>query len=238
MQENTENEISNSLVPLGSKGLVRLEKSIGLTEKILKEQNDRLFILNWEIIFEHSDFFNRFFSTFYSFSEGELIDFYKILELGYEFTSPSIDSEPLGVGQALYGLQYNRNISWTTSLKELYSEKNNNYFDFYCINDFAELPFDIKEQVTSHYHFEQAQFLYHQYSNEPKESLEIKSHYDKILFKKQFTNNEIMTIINKYDLDYFCNESFVINLMNKIIKDIHDFNIAKFYNNIRTTHSF
>jgi hypothetical protein len=238
MQENTENKISNSLVPLGSKELVRLEKSIDLTEKILKEQNDRLYILNWDIIFDHSDFFNRFFSTFYSFSEGEIIEFYKKLELGYEFTSPSIDLEPLGVGQARYGLQYNKNISWTTSLKELFSKKNNNYFDFYYIKDFDELPFDIRKQVASHYHFEKAQFRYHQHSAEPKESLEIKNRYDKIIFKKQFTNNEIMTIINKYDLDYFCNELFVINLMNKLIKDIHDFNIAKFYNKIRTIHSF
>jgi hypothetical protein len=236
MKEDNKN--NSSLVPVNSEGLVRLEKSIGVTEKILKEQNDRFFILSWDMIFEHRDFFNRFFSTFYSFSERELIEFYKKLELGHEFSSPSIDSEPLGVGQARYGLQYNRNISWTNTLKELYSEKHNNYFDFYYVKNFADLPFDIKNQVTSHYHFEQAQFLYHQYSQEPKENLEIKNHYDKILFKKQFTNNEIIIIINEYDLDYFCNESFVTKLKNKIIEDIPAFNLTKFYDKIRITNSF
>ncbi len=236
MKEDIKN--NSSLVPVNSKGLVRLEKSIGVTEKILNEQNDRLFILSWDILFEHRDFFNRFFSTFIAFSEKELNDFYKKLELGYEFISPTIDSEPLAVGQALYGLQYNRNISWTTSLKELYSEKQTNYFDFYYIKNFADLPLDIEKQVTSHYHFEQAQFLYHQYRQEPKESLEIKNHYDDILFKRQFSNNEIMIIINEYGLDYFCNESFVTKLMNKIIQDISDFNLTKFYNEIRMTNSF
>ena len=227
-----ENNNKNSITPIGSTELVRVGNSIEITEKILKEYDDRLFLLGWDILFEHNDFFNRFFSTFYSFSEKELIDFYKKLELGYEFTSPSIDLEPLGVGQALYGLQYNRNIFWTTSLRELYSEKHNNRFDFYYIKNFAELPFEINEQVTSHYHFEQMQDMYHQYSKKPTENLEIKNYYDKIFFKKHFTNNEIMTIINQYDLDYFCNEVFVTKLKNKIIEDIPDFNLTKFYDKI------
>ncbi|MCZ2247192.1 MAG: hypothetical protein LC111_00335 [Bacteroidia bacterium] len=37
MQDNLENNTNNSLVPLGSKGLVRLENSIAITRKILKD---------------------------------------------------------------------------------------------------------------------------------------------------------------------------------------------------------
>jgi hypothetical protein len=238
MQDITDNNSNNSLVPVGSKEIVRLNNSIKITEKIITEYDDRFFLLTWDIFYEHKDFFNRFFSTFYSFSESELITFYKILELGYKFTTPCIDSEPLGVGQALYGLQYNRNISWTTSLIELYSKKRNNYFDSYYIKNFADLPFDIEEQVTSHYHFEQDQNMNHHYSEEPKENLEIKNKYDKIRLKKHFTNNEIITIIKQYRLDYFCNESFVSKLNNKIMEDIPDFNLTDFYIRLIIINSF
>ena len=48
MQDNIENNTSNSLVPLGSKGLVRLENSIAITDKILNESKLRPeYLLNW-----------------------------------------------------------------------------------------------------------------------------------------------------------------------------------------------
>jgi hypothetical protein len=239
MQEEFDINKNTSLVPIGSKEIVRLKNSIVITEKILKEYDDRLFLLSWDILFEHHDFFNHFFSTFYSFSERELIDFYRELKLGYEFTSPDIELEPLGVGQASYGLKYNRNIYWTTSLRELYSEKYYHSFHSYYRDSFAELPFDIKEQVTSHYHFEQEQHMYwNWYSKEPKENPEIENRYNKILFQNHFTNDEVLTIINKHGLDYFCNEAFVNKLNNKLIEDIHDFSLTKFYNEKRINNSF
>jgi hypothetical protein len=235
MQEEFDINKNTSLVPIGSKEIVRLKNSIVITEKILKEYDDRLFLLSWDILFEHHHFFNCFFSTFYSFSERELIDLYRELELGNEFLCPFIN-EPLGVdNKASYGLKYNRNIYWTTSLRELYLEKHNNFIYSDYIENFAELPFDIKEQVTSRYHFEQEQSIYDQYpyNEELKEDLEIKNRYDKILFQNHFTNNEILTIINQYDLDYFCNEAFVNKLKNKLIEDIHDFSLTKFYDDYK-----
>lgn len=48
MQDNIENNTSNSLVPLGSKGLVRLENSIAITDKILNESKLRPeYLINW-----------------------------------------------------------------------------------------------------------------------------------------------------------------------------------------------
>jgi Leucine-rich repeat (LRR) protein len=48
MQDNIENNTNNSLVPLGSKGLVRLKNSIAITDKILNESKLRPeYLINW-----------------------------------------------------------------------------------------------------------------------------------------------------------------------------------------------
>lgn len=46
----TENESNNSLIPSGSNGLIRVQHSIEITNKILKERNDRLVQSDYESV--------------------------------------------------------------------------------------------------------------------------------------------------------------------------------------------
>lgn len=228
MQKEKENNKNTSLVPVNSKGLVLLENTFAITAKILEEQKDRIYILNWDLLIDYKDFFNMFFSTLYSFSENELMEYYGKLELGHEFSRPEIDSEPLGVGQAQYGLKYNRNVFWSESLQLLYSNQSN-IFSFYYIENFEELPLDIKKQVDSHHFFEEEQFNYHRYTQNYENNPKLDKYYDDILNKKEYTNLELLAIIKNYITDYFCNTNFVKILKNKIKEDIKDFTISKLY---------
>lgn len=195
-----------------------------------EETNELIYVLDWDKLFEFKNFFNEFFSAIYTFSEKELINYYKKIELGHEFTCPSIDSEPLGVGQARYGLKYNRNVFWSESLRELYSKDSNTIdFNFYYIENFEELPLNINKQVNSHLHFEQSQHNYHKYNSNSESNPKIEKYYDDILNKKVFSDIELLNIIKNYRTDYFCNRYFINKLNYKIKKDIPDFEIIKFY---------
>lgn len=243
MQDHKENNTSKSLVSVVSKGLVRLEKSIGLTEKILKEQNDRLFILNWEIIFEHSDFFNQFFSTFYSFTEAQLIDFYGKLIIG----SPYIDLRDdfyLNL-KTEFGLIFNRNIVWTEKLKMIYYEEPKLLWagseDVYSFEiNFDELPLDINEEIESIKSIYENQIIngygyseedgYYDSLSDELDNLE--KSFSNVLLRKDFSNEVILKVITNNHKNYFGNRIFCERLIKKIHNDIIGFNIEVFYSNM------
>lgn len=236
---------STSIIPIVSNGLARIEKSIAITDKIIKEQNDRLFILSWEILFEHRDFFNQFFSTFYSFTEAQLIVFHGKLIVG----SPYID-----LGDDFYlnlktefGLIFNKNIIWTEKLRKIYCEEPRLLWaggstDVYSFEiKFDELPLGIIEEIESLKSIYQNQIINgYGYSEEDgyydslgDELDNLEKSFNNVLLKKDFSNEEILKIITNNLKKYFGNRIFCERLINKIHKDINDFNIEGFYSNIK-----
>ena len=87
-----------------------------ILENRITELESAVYAINWVLIEKYHRFFNEYLSTFYEFDEKDLVKFYKQLTIGNEYSEPDIDFEPLGVGQARYGLAFNRNIIWSTIL--------------------------------------------------------------------------------------------------------------------------
>lgn len=240
MQDNTENKINNSLVPLDSKGLIRLEKSVGLTEKILKEQNDRLFILNWDILFKYKYFFNQFFSSFYSFTEAQLIDFCDKLIVG----RPYLDLDDFYPNRTIFGLIFNENIIWTKKLKTIYYEKFKLLWDdskdLYPFEiKFDKLPLSIIEEIERVKSIQEVQIVngHHGCSEEDIYYLmydldDLEKSFSNILLKEDFSNEEILKVTTNNLKNYFGNRIFRERLIYKIHNDISDFNIEEFYSNV------
>lgn len=236
-----DNKKNRLLVPVSSNGLVGLEKSIGVTEKILKEQNDRLFILSWDIIFEHKDFFNQFFSTFYSFSETQLIAFHGKLRVGSPYID-LLDDYYLNL-KTEFGLIFNKNINWTEKLKMIYYEDPRLLWaggseDVYSYDmEFDKLPLDINQELEKIKSIYQDQIMNEfGYSEEEgyydsliKELDNLESNFNNILLGKDFSNEDIFKVITNNLKNYFGNEVFYETLINKIHRDINDFNIEGFY---------
>lgn len=242
MKEDNKN--NSSLVPVNSKGLIRLEKSIGVTEKILKEQNDRLFILSWDLIFEHKVFFNQFFSTYYSFSESQLITFHGKLSVGSPYID-LLDDYILNL-KTEFGLIFNKNIIWTEELKNIYYEEPRLLWaggseDVYSFEiKFDELPLDINKEIESLKSIYQNQIIngygyseeegYYDYLVDELDNLD--SQFNNIILRKDFSNEDILKVITNNLKNYFGNIIFCDRLISKIHKDINDFNIEGFYSNI------
>lgn len=244
MKENNKN--NSSLVPVNSKRLTHLEKSIGITEKILKEQNDRLFVLSWDILFEHKDFFNQFFSTYYSFSESQLIAFQGKLSVG----SPYIDLlDDLSLNRKTeFGLIFNKNIIWTEELKKIYYEEPRllwvGHQDVYSFEiKFDDLPLDINKEIERVKYIYQNQIIddcQYDYYNIGDKLDNLDSNFNILLLRKNFSNEDILKVVINYSTNYYFsniilgNIVFCKRLISKIHKDINDFNIESFYLNTNT----
>lgn len=208
-------------------------------------QNDEAFSLDWNFLYENRGFFNQFFSTFYSFTETELFEYYGKLSIGCPYTE-------LGEGIYLdlkteFGLIYNKNIAWTEKIQKLYYEKPYVFYagsrDVYSYElKFDELPLRLDEEFERCKRILEDSVLEDggipdENCNEDdweiffQEFHSVGKYYDEIIFKKTFSNKEILQIIEKNYTNFFYNQVFCKRLTIKIKSDISDFNLQMFYSN-------
>jgi arabinogalactan endo-1,4-beta-galactosidase len=79
------NKKDKSIIPLEQNALIRLENSMVITNEILSCQESRLYKLDWDFIIRHRVFFNEFLSSYYPFTEREIINFIDDIEIGGMF---------------------------------------------------------------------------------------------------------------------------------------------------------
>lgn len=196
-------------------------------------------VFTWQYLYQYRSAFNNLFSGNYSFSEKELIDFNKYLELGneqYEITS-GINKE------SKIGLIFNENIYWTDYLKVIYyyephviyAGDGNDIYDYQIY--FEKLPIDKNLELSKNKDCKELLLIQ---SHEPIESdaeaenlnLQIdrnQRYYDSFLNKINYSADEIFLIMSGDETLHFFNENFYTNVFEKIIKDIPDFTIENFY---------
>lgn len=194
---------------------------------------------SWKYLFDNRVVFNTLFSGYYEFSELQLINFHCFLELGdvqYEITSGIISKSRLG-------LIFNQNICWTSYLQVLFyiqpeviyagdgTDVNNYQFEF------NKLPIDKKEEIQQNRDFQESLIIQHHNYVESEEDInnlmfEIDNNnnfYKLIINRTSFSEVEMFRIIAESDLLYLFNENLYSNIFDKIVKDIPDFTIEKFY---------
>jgi hypothetical protein len=227
-----------------------LFEKIKILEGRIAELESSVYAINWDLIATNQRFFNEYLSVFYEFEDDDLVNFHKHLITGHEFSQPDIDYEPFGVGQARYGLAFNRNIIWSEKVVEL--------FDNFLLNkeDVKNYPHQILEQVKSHFYFEDLRFTKRNFSLDivnlyasPEDeyyerlfddfeilfsqvefacNIEIHRRYNRIFNKSDFTRRDVIEIIEVGETDYFCNNAF-IQKFKEMIAELKDFNLDSFY---------
>jgi len=223
-----ENTNEKSLMPTNNHVIKKLSNCLIITNKIL--ENDLRF--DWSFIFEHKIFFNRLFSTFYPFNEHELDIYSEKLEIGSEM----IFDDFYIIDDLRFGLIYNKNLTWTESLKSKYYKEPElvvtENADNYTYNiDFNKLPIEISQGIISqdsyYYQLSYQSCEYEDYSESVRNSEEYKM---KLLEKVTFSDREIVQTIQKSKYSYFENRMYYDILYSKILRDLNDFSIAEFYN--------
>lgn len=187
--------------------------------------------LSWSFLVENGIFFNQLFSTHYSFTEKDLIEFEKKLSVGSPYKS--IDSGAIQLTTE-YGLIFNENIEWSKKLREIYySEPTLIYAggrsDEYSFSiDFEQLPLNLfveLSHVKSNLHDEifideEGYFDSNLYD----------SYFDFIIKRTEFTDIELIGILQKNNrLLYISSKPFYTNFLKFIEREIQDFSIEKFY---------
>lgn len=240
MQDKGKNNTNNSLVPFNSKGLEQLNNSINLTEKLIKEYNERPILLTWKVLLMHSSFFNHFFSTFYEFNESQLNRYHKMLIIG----RPSLFiGSDIGSLDTVFGLIFNTNIKWTENLKKLYYYEPSLIYagdgrDVYEYElEFDKLPESIDEEIKGielsaegaiidSYRDTENEEDYDNLGQELEHSI---SYYENIRTKENFTDSDILNIIEERNFCFWGNSKFRSTLINKLFRDISSFNVEDFY---------
>ncbi|MDN3607259.1 hypothetical protein [Kaistella yonginensis] len=196
-------------------------------------------IFTWQFLYKNRLIFNDFFSGNYCFSEKQLIDFNKYLEVG----NPH-DVITSGIDQKLrLGLIFNANIFWTDYLKVIYYNEPRVIYagdgvDIFSYHiDFGQLPFTKNIELNKNKDHQEYLFLD---SFGPIESDEDSNHitsefnnneryYDSLIEKSYYSNQEIFKVIAGEDPLCLFNDNIYSFIFNKILKDIPDFTIEKFY---------
>jgi hypothetical protein len=146
-----------------------------------------------------------------------------------------------------FGLIYNDNIVWSEKLQKIYYKEPVLLYagggtDEYSYEiKFDELPLDINEeiegiksiyqnQIINGYGYSEEDGYYDSLSDE-LDNLE--KYFNYVLFTKDFSNEEILKVITSNYENYFGNRIFCERLIDKIHKDINNFNIEVFYSNLK-----
>lgn len=205
-----------------------------------REENNLSDHFDWEFVFQNKDFFNQLFSTYYNFSEEELIELKGKLVLG----NPVIEFEGYNIFPN-YGLIYNKTIRWTNNLILHYLADLRNitnvllpYSGHYEIQ-FVDLPLDsvqVLEEVKNVRQFLIINSYSYSEDEEYYDSLdeELKNNdlnFYNILNQKEFSSSDLRNYItNLGDYKYYLsNISFCVNVFNKLVADIEDFKVYSFY---------
>lgn len=203
---------------------------------ILPEKDDNIVSnnsnkLSWDFLLEHCVFFNQLFSTYYPFTENELLRFQKIISIGSPYLS--LDSGSIHC-HTIFGLIFNDTVQWTEKLKELYYEKPQVLYaggsrDEYSFEiEFDQLPLNLIEELESiKSNLHEETFIDDQgYCN-----LNLyNGYYDYILEKTEFSAFELTNIMQRDDkFLYIANRYVYLNYLKYIYEEIPDFSIEKFF---------
>lgn len=198
---------------------------------------------DWPLLVNNFNFFNQLFSAYLPFSENDLVAFHKSLSLGSPSSLRNYQySSGYGFEPTVYGLIFNRNITWTKKLIAIYYQQSYLLYpgsaeDVYTIEiNFEQLPLsfyneiiDTKRQVInsliSSYGYSEEEAYYDGLS----EGIDYyQQYYDNVLEKKTFTPIEVLDILRNKFTDFICNDAFANCVMNIINSEIKDFNYEKF----------
>jgi hypothetical protein len=226
-----------NMINAGIKRSRKNHMSFSFWNKLYSEAEN--FRINWIIMSEHKEFFNELFSTYYSFNESELIKFSDKLSIGSPFLVLDNGATHL---DTIFGLIYNKNILWTANLKAIYYKEPELIYagstDEYSHKiDFDKLPLSLldgvkhekailQNSIIDNYGYSEENKYYDELSNK----LDIiKKHYNTIISKLFFSNNELIEIIKGEKRKYIFNKHIYYRLIKIIYRDVPDFSLDKFY---------
>jgi hypothetical protein len=240
------NKKDKSIIPLEQNALIRLENSMVITNEILSCQESRLYKLDWDFIIRHRGFFNEFLSSYYPFTEREIIDFIEKIEMGGMLYL----GEEINDFDYLFGLLFNNNIKLSKKNKNIISEKgvhNEHLNEIVLGTEFNALPRlvpNIKDMPRNKIEnierdkkgwkgiiLEKLNKKKYSWEEAENKLSNIDKHFSRVIYDKKFNSERIIKIIRIEGeaRSYIANQFFCEALFNKIMIDIDDFSIKKFY---------
>jgi hypothetical protein len=222
------NKKDKSIIPLEQNALIRLENSMVITNEILSCQESRLYKLDWDFIIRHRVFFNEFLSSYYPFTEREIINFIDDIEIGGMFF---LD---IDINNFIYffGLLFNNKIEFSKKIKNII--ENNMQDDGLNEKDMPRNKIENIERDKKGWKgiiLEKLNKKKYSWEEAENKLSNIDKHFSRVIYDKKFNSERIIKIIRIEGeaRSYIANQFFCEALFNKIMIDIDDFSIKKFY---------
>lgn len=190
------------------------------------EMNSKYQKINWEFLQKNQVFFNKLFGSYYPFSEAQLMLFKNRIENGFKviFSNNCMDLK------IDFGFACNKNIEWTKTLEEEFKpEFQVKIFPLTLEKKVEELKIEERLQKCGTYQ-ERIDTIEDFEAHMDKQTDVTKKKFKRIEVQKNFSDKELIAAIN--DDAYLLNEHFYEHWVEKIERDIFNFSIDFFYEEI------